>query len=126
MNKKEYLYNLLSNDKNIKRFKNFYLIEAKKMHSFISQAEILDPHMITVFNEILYLNEKICKQNIKNEKHIKKSKNIDKYNRNLLVLEKYLKLNCSSDNSDILFSFKAFKLYGEIIQTLYKDESNTI
>lgn len=130
------LYDLLSKDKRISRFKEFRDIEVKTIMLFLMQIGFLKSKMTKNFTRILYLNEMICikktyisyielkkiQKTRQLEFNLKKiRKDIKEYERLKKIVLKYIKRVDSTENNEIVASFKSVIIYQESMQRLYEE-----
>lgn len=130
------LYNLLSKDKRISRFKEFHEIETKKILLFLVQIGPLKNEMTQNFQKMLCMNEKICIKKtylsyIENNELEKIEKldlkldvideEIKEYEKLKKILQKYVNKNDTTENKEIVTAFKSLILYEKNIQKLYEE-----
>lgn len=130
------LYDLLSKDKKICRFKEFHDLEAKTVMLFLMQVGNQRTLMLKKFKTMIYLNENICikktyisymkSQKLNEIKKIKINaeiigKEIKKYEELRGLLLQYIKKIDSTENKNIFISFETLILYEESIQKLYEE-----
>ena len=128
--KKSLIYNLLSNDKRIKRFKYFHLVEEKTIICFLMQIGDKRENMLKNFKRMLYLNKSITitkvnslwkNNNITNKAKSDENREIKEYERLKVKIKKYIEKIDLTNNKGITNAFETLNLYEETIRKLYID-----
>jgi len=128
--KKSLIYNLLSNDKRIKRFKYFHLVEEKTIICFLMQIGDKRENMLKNFKRMLYLNKSITitkvnslwkNNNITNKAKSNENREIKEYERLKVKIKKYIEKIDLTNNKGITNAFETLILYEETIRKLYID-----
>lgn len=129
------LYNLLSKDKRISRFREFHDIEAKTIVIFLMQVGIETEEMEKNLKKMLCLNEKIWlkKTHItymqNNELNIEEvplnletiEEEINEYNRLKDILQEYIERVDKTENKEVVSAFSSLVLYEQNILKLYEE-----
>ena len=129
------LYNLLSKDKRISRFREFHDIEAKTIVIFLMQVGIETEEMKKNLKKMLCLNEKIWlkKTHItymqNNELNIEEiplnletiEEEINEYNRLKDILQEYIERVDKTENKEVVSAFSSLVLYEQNILKLYEE-----
>ncbi len=125
---KSLIYNLLSNDNRIKRFKYFHLEEEETIICFLMQIGDKKDDMIKSFQRMIYLNESITiakvnsiwgNDNIMRKSKIGENKELKEYKKLKHKIKKYIKRFDLTNNKGIIKSFEALISYEETIRRLY-------
>lgn len=129
------LYELLSKDARIRRFKEFHDIEVKSILFFLMQVGNLKNKMVNNLKEMIYLNEKICiKKTYKSYIEMQElqgieelianlntvDKEIEEYKNLRTILLEYIEKFDTTEKREIVVSFKSAVLYEKNIQKLYE------
>lgn len=134
------LYDLLSKDMEICRFKDFHNLEVKTVMLFLMQVGEPKKLMTKKFKKMIYLNENICIKktyisymNSQKLNEIKKVKinleligqEIQEYEKLRDLLLQYIEEIDSTENKNIFASFQTLILYEESMQKLYEEEAKS-
>lgn len=133
--KKNLIYNSLSNDKRIERFKYFHLVEEKTIICFLMQVGDQKENMLRNFKRMLYLNKSITitmvnylwkNNNITNKAKSNDNREIREYERLKAKIKKYIEKIDLTNNKGIINAFETLIIYEETIRKLYIDRINEI
>ena len=128
--KKSLIYDLLSNDKRIRRFKYFHSVEEKTIKCFLMQIGDKKENMLNNFKRMLYLNKSITirkvnslweNNDITQRAKSNQNREIKEYERLREKIKKYIEKIDLTDKKGITNAFETLILYEETIRKLYID-----